>query len=1255
MPYLRTKLSPKKSTNNENTTLTQDNTVRKSTNTNTTELLAPSVLPAPLNYGAEKTQSTDGVNDAAGDKDIARSKYMMKSIAGLLSTASMYAGMEDVQNVKELAQDMILLRDEPIEDDDNNEHEYEDFPQKNEDALFDMSVEGVGAKSGITHDIIVQNLTKIFGLPKNEIFLKELPAWTLKDVLIQGHIILTTASLLFFAYLPKKSGDILKSGNLNIRSSLRGSIRYWAVLRDHLFYLYNSPTDVYFPALTIDLRTVTNIEIQKSFRLHENTKYFKIVTTERTLKFMADSINSASDWTKMLKKQQFATQHSDNNSIALNIPLTNILEVEKDDSLETAIILKVRAMESKETFAFDDYMFMFLDNSGVELKSALEAQLFKLKEAGTNMLYQMPAIVAKEGDAKAKTSNSKALIALDKWVNPQSLLNYEFSRISLHSPISTPIYIPSPSALIPITPRIVTSTLNVAPSVTSYIPLPKRLPTRDPKHDQGKVTHAIKSHIKSKRRHWLHKRSPSVLHDKNQEKITLESHSTLQAPIIKYEYDQTNEASEIENKVQEESRISDATPTKRDRRITDWTVTPLKNMANMWQSTPLHYRNKYIHFSDDDQYLVKDKDTTVSNEHFRNHFNLPKRETLTSSYFAHLVRNVPLYGKIYLGNNFICFRSLLPGSNTRMILPLHDVETCYKENGFRFGYCGLVIVIKGHEELFFEFASTLSRNDCELIILKRIEIFRSIQKQKDHEIQEDGTTNSVEFKKYSHPGKLKVIEDRIEAIGLDVPILVDHNSHILTKITPKKKYNIGLLTIGSRGDVQPYIALGKGLIKENHNVTIITHIEFKDFVESHGLNFVKLAGNPSELMALMVEHESMNVALLRDASKNFKSWIKDLLESSWESCKALNLNLLIESPSAMVGIHIAEALNIPYFRAFTMPWTRTRAYPHAFIVPDQKRGGNYNYLTHVLFENIFWKGISGQVNKWRVETLGLKKTNLYYLQQNKIPFLYNISPTVFPPSVDFSEWITVTGYWFLDDKNDYEPPNDLVAFISKARTLQKKLVYIGFGSIVVSNAKEMTIALIKAVEKADVYCILNKGWSDRLGDESAKNLEVNLPSCVFNAGNVPHDWLFPQVDAAVHHGGSGTTGASLRSGLPTIIKPFFGDQFFYATRIEDMGVGIALKKFNTENLASALKEITTNKKMSDKAKDVQMRISKEDGVGTAITTIYSELDYAKGLTEARRRRSRAHSSSISTVKNALSNIVPLDLPNLALEDSWIML
>jgi len=331
----------------------------------------------------------------------------------------------------------------------------------------------------------------------------------------------------------------------------------------------------------------------------------------------------------------------------------------------------------------------------------------------------------------------------------------------------------------------------------------------------------------------------------------------------------------------------------------------------------------------------------------------------------------------------------------------------------------------------------------------------------------------------------------------------------------------------------------------------------------------------------------------------------------------------------MAGIHIAEALKVPYFRAFTMPWTQTRSYPHAFTVPNQKQGGNYNYITYLLFENSFWLATSRQINHWRRCRLGLPPTNLEKLQQEKVPFLYNFSPSVVPHPLDFPHWIHTTGYWFLDESLDYEPPQELTDFIAKARSDSKKLVYVGFGSIVVEDSVELTQIVVDAVLKADIRCVLSKGWSDRLDKAGASRPEVAIPSQIIQIKSAPHDWLFREMDAVVHHGGAGTTGAGLRAGLPTVIKPFFGDQFFSAQRVEDLGVGTRLRTLSAPAFAKALWEVTNDERMIRKAKDLGEKIrwvcgfythayltnmtKQEPGVHQAIETIYRDLEYARSL------------------------------------------
>lgn len=142
---------------------------------------------------------------------------------------------------------------------------------------------------------------------------------------------------------------------------------------------------------------------------------------------------------------------------------------------------------------------------------------------------------------------------------------------------------------------------------------------------------------------------------------------------------------------------------------------------------------------------------------------------------------------------------------------------------------------------------------------------------------------------------------------------------------------------------------------------------------------------------------------------------------------------------------------------------------------------------------------------------------------------------VVPPPMDWMEYIHVTGYWQLDNADAsgqvWQPPQDLLDFMTRARKAERKLVYIGFGSIVVSDPAALTKLVLEAVQAADVWAIISKGWSDRIAGKADNSDEVqlakqerdaeeirSLPEHVFNISSIPHDWLFPRVDAVCHHG-----------------------------------------------------------------------------------------------------------------------------------------
>ncbi|ODV65171.1 UDP-Glycosyltransferase/glycogen phosphorylase, partial [Hyphopichia burtonii NRRL Y-1933] len=1075
------------------------------------------------------------------------------------------------------------------------------------------------------------------------------------------------------------SDYVIHSGSLGIKTAQYGDSyfstmithRFWVVLREETLTVYRSPTDLYFPMFVVDLKTATHAEIiEKDLTVNtapapqnnpsspllspkgprsrhnsfENTKsrpslrrdntdylsnsdddsseasslitqdyeegnetvsggvWIKLVTKKKNYRFHTDNLYSARQWVNTITKVLFQLHNSNSrNEVLIKIPIENIVDF-KNSYVLTESDDADRDEESPLSFCFKVKIKINDQTTGNSIISD------QTSNVDINTLY---FLFFRGGEGFNDTFNQ---VIYDRLSHNQKNQGDDASTNTLTVT----------DRLKETARKMSHSSLQRSNSLSRLRRIGKTLTSPSKVFGKSKSVNDLISSDSQLRASVSLTSSPmtgvagsNTIHLPRRLSVTGLKNLNMSFETSQRRMDvaESRDPSEYKNDNKKQNKVKSIGKTMK----------VLANVGNLWAAHPSHYQN----IQENDPYYVTDDDAReVALKRYQEHFSLSYDKKLVATYYTHLQRAIPVYGKLYLSETELCFRSLLPGVNTRMILPLSHIENCYKEKGMKITHSGLVILIIGQEEVFLEFGSHKARDDCERMILQQLETFHQDEgwapldhrPESLHEFEfrgADVTNNEVNDSVASSKiqnARIKLFEDKLNAAaGIDIPLILEDSPFFKTEIKPSTSYNLTLLTIGSRGDVQPYIALAKGLKAEGHNVTIATHKEFEPWISKYNIQFKEIAGNPAELMHLMVEHGSMSVAFLKEASSKFRSWINDLLASSWEACQGTDI--LIESPSAMGGVHIAEALGIPYMRAFTMPWTRTRAYPHAFIVPDQKKGGSYNYLTHVMFENVFWKGISGQVNKWRVEQLGLPRTNLFKLQQTKIPFLYNVSPTIFPPSVDFPDWVKVTGYWFLDEgaAKDYDPPKDLLEFIDSAYRDQKKIVYIGFGSIVVSNATSLTKAVIEAVLDADVRCILNKGWSDRLSNDEKDKVEVELPPEIYDSGAVPHDWLFKRIDACVHHGGSGTTGASLRSGLPTVIKPFFGDQFFYASRVEEVGVGIALKKLNAKSLSKALKTVTTDLKIVEKAKKTSERMRNENGVATAIEAIYSELEYARTL------------------------------------------
>ncbi|GAA5800583.1 hypothetical protein HPULCUR_006019 [Helicostylum pulchrum] len=465
----------------------------------------------------------------------------------------------------------------------------------------------------------------------------------------------------------------------------------------------------------------------------------------------------------------------------------------------------------------------------------------------------------------------------------------------------------------------------------------------------------------------------------------------------------------------------------------------------------------------------------------------------------------------------------------------------------------------------------------------------------------------------------RLLEDEInDSIGRvipttgNLPIYSRVASEPIVYKTPEKSLHFTCITIGTRGDVQPYIALCKGLMKEGHRCRIATHDEFQGWIEEHGIEFRTVGGDPGELMRICVENNFFSVNFVVEGLRLFKDWIGDLLTFSWKAVQGTDV--ILESPSAMIGVHMAEALRVPYFRSFPMPMTRTRSFPHPFATPNNPKGRLYNDMTYVLFDHAIWRAIATRTNSFRQSVLGLPATTYEKLEVHNIPYLYSFSPSIVPSPLDWQDWIHCTGYWFLDNpQTGWKPDPELKAFIDAPDN--RPIVYIGFGSIIVSDPQEITRVIIESVLLSNVRAIVSQGWSSRLATgEQGDDMLKKHPGTILSVQSVPHDWLFPKIRVVVHHGGAGTTAAGLRAGRPTIIKPFFADQFFWGERVQELGLGRCIKSLTVDQLSAALRVVSTDENMLIAANKVGQKIRDETGVETAIKCIYRDMELAEART-----------------------------------------
>jgi len=378
---------------------------------------------------------------------------------------------------------------------------------------------------------------------------------------------------------------------------------------------------------------------------------------------------------------------------------------------------------------------------------------------------------------------------------------------------------------------------------------------------------------------------------------------------------------------------------------------------------------------------------------------------------------------------------------------------------------------------------------------------------------------------------------------------------------------IVILAAGSRGDIQPCVALGRGLADRGEKVRLVASARYESLATEAGLEFAALSTDPTEILSspegqAWLAGGRNPVKFVRNFKRIIGPVADRLMAEALAACK--DADLLLAPTIGFAGEHLGAHLGIPHAIIHFQPSQPTGAFPHPLLPAKLRLGRAANRATFHAVDQIAWQFLRPFINPWRRDELGLPKLPLRgpmrQVRKSGVPVLCCFSEHVVPRPPDWPSYVHVTGYWFVDAAADWTPPSDLASFLEAG----PPPVYIGFGSMVPKDPEQTWATVRAAVRKAGQRALISGDPAVLPSDTSGDILAIS---------DVPHAWLFPRTAAVVHHGGAGTTAAGLRAGVPTIVCPFFGDQPYWGERVAALHAGpspLPIRTLTADALAAAL-------------------------------------------------------------------------------------
>jgi sterol 3beta-glucosyltransferase len=407
-----------------------------------------------------------------------------------------------------------------------------------------------------------------------------------------------------------------------------------------------------------------------------------------------------------------------------------------------------------------------------------------------------------------------------------------------------------------------------------------------------------------------------------------------------------------------------------------------------------------------------------------------------------------------------------------------------------------------------------------------------------------------------------------------------------------------ILTLGTRGDVQPFLPLARELHRRGHETVVAAPQRFAELAAAHTVPFVALDDGPLRVLdagSAIGDVADGGIRAKAALMRRLPEMFGRVLDDSWQAASG-GADLVVHNGQVIAGQHVAEKLGVPAVLALPLPmYVPTRDFPWPGQDFPERLPRALNRATYAGMRApalMFGR----TVDRWR-DTLGLPRRRGRHDPTRRpdggpAPVLHAISPAVLPRPADWPTTAHVTGYWFAEPTSP--AGGGLNAHAQSLLDGPRPPVFIGFGSMAGKSPSATTKVVLDALDMAGLPGIVAGGWGGLQPFTSDRH--------AFVTGEVDYETVFPRCALIVHHGGAGTTAAAARAGRPQVICPFVADQPFWGRRMQRLGVApapISQKYLDAPSLAAAIQQAAHDADRTGTARRLAGRIRAEDGVTVA--------------------------------------------------------